>query len=313
MEQSEKLRLRLWESAPVPWSENDARPLLIDYKRDARPPLLHHVHRQSLGEMTLCVAAFEPNHGSLVSTAQLVVAIHKSAPYELTWREGRQKKTRVVRPGSVHITPVGNSTYMQWGEARPEVVALAIDQTMVLRIVDDAGMNPTAPLPTTLAVRDPMIRQLTEACEKEMTDLRANGRRFVETLITTLVTHIYRTYASAGQPGDAKGGLTPKQMSRVLAYIETHIREDIGVDDLAAIVGLSAHYFAEMFKKTIGVTPYRYVLNQRVERAKALLKQGKLPVAKIADTAGFSSHAQFSSHFRKIVGITPAQFRRESS
>ena len=294
----------------MPWTETDPRPVVIDYKREARSPLLDTVDRKSLGEMTLCAAVFAPNHGAIVSSAQLVVAVHKSAPYELRWREGHRNKKRLVRPGAIHITPVGVPTYMEWGEACPEVRALAIDQTMVLRIVENAGLNPATNLPTAFGIRDPMIRQLANACEKELNG--ENGRVFAESLITTLVTHIYRTYASSGQPIIVKGGLTPKQTNRVLTYVREHLSEDIGVDELAAEVGLSSHHFTETFKKTMGVTPYKYLLNQRIEKSKELLKQGKLPLAKIAELVGFSSHTKLSTHFRKIVGITPAQYRREA-
>lgn len=295
----------------MPWSENDARPVVIDYKREARSPVLHHIDRQSFGEMTICGAAFEPNFGSFITSAQLVVALHKSAPYELRWREIDKEKKRIVRPGTIHITPVGISTYMEWGDARPEIVALAIDQTMVLRIVESAGMNPATPLPTALAIRDAMIRQLVEACEKEMNGM--NGRMFTESLVTTLVTHIYRTYTTASQAIIVKGGLTPKQTSRVLAYVQSHMNENIGVGDLAAVVGLSAHHFTETFKRTLGITPYKYVVNQRIEKAKKLLKGGKQSVAKIAKIVGFQSHTQFSASFRKMVGVTPAQFQRQSN
>ena len=291
------------------WSENDARPVIIDYKREARSPVLQYRDRQTFGELTLCNAVLDRNYSSFLSTAQLVVSLHKSEPYELRWREGDRDKKRLVRPGTIHITPVGASTYTAWGEVSPEVFAIAIDQTMVLRIVENTGMNPTTPLPAILAARDPMARQLVEACEKEMSGL--NVRMFTEHLISTLVTHIYRTYTSAAQPIIAKGGLTPKQTSRALAYVQTHLSETIAVEDLAAEVGLSANYFTETFKKTLGVTPYKYVLNQRVEKAKTLLAENKNSVAKIASMVGFASHKQFSTAFRKVVGVTPAQYQRE--
>jgi AraC family transcriptional regulator len=133
---------------------------------------------------------------------------------------------------------------------------------------------------------------------------------FTESLVTTLVAHIYRTYTST-PPIIVKGGLTPRQTSRVLAYVRNHLGENISVEDLAAEVGLSSHYFTETFRRTIGVTPYRYLSNQRIEKSKELLRQGKHSIGKIAKTVGFSSHKQFSSHFRKVVGVTPAQYRRE--
>jgi hypothetical protein len=120
----------------VPWSEYDTRRVVIDYNKEASSPLLKNGECKSVGEVTLCDAMFEPNNGSFVATAQLVIALHKGAPYELRWHEGAKKKKRTVRPGALHISPVGVTTYMEWGDAQPEILALAIEQTMVLRIVD---------------------------------------------------------------------------------------------------------------------------------------------------------------------------------
>lgn len=297
----------------MPRTEPDrSRPIVIDFKRAPRAPLNQFVDRLCLGELTIGGAAFAPNHGSWIATAQLVIGVHRSGPYELEWREGALQKRRVVRPGMVHVTPPGSATYMRWGDACPEIAALAVEQTMVQRIIDDAGLNPNANVPIKLALRDPMIRQLAEACGREVIEFGTTGRLFAESLTMAVVTHIFRTYASGGPPLVARGGLTPKHTRRVLSYIADHLAEDIGVDDLAAEVGLSAHYFAETFKKTVGVTPYRYLLTQRIERAKNLLRDGKTPLAKIAEMVGFSSQTQFTAHFRNMVGITPARFRRDA-
>jgi AraC family transcriptional regulator len=78
---------------------------------------------------------------------------------------------------------------------------------------------------------------------------------------------------------------------------------------IADAVALSPGHFAHAFRQATGVAPHRYVLERRVERAKALLRQSDMPITEIADRIGCSSHSHFSVLFHRITGLTPRQFR----
>jgi AraC family transcriptional regulator len=79
---------------------------------------------------------------------------------------------------------------------------------------------------------------------------------------------------------------------------------------MAAVARLSAYHFARQFKAAIGLPPHQYVIARRVERAKGLLQAGDdISLAEIALHAGFSDQSQFCHHFKRIVGVTPRQFR----
>jgi AraC family transcriptional regulator len=79
---------------------------------------------------------------------------------------------------------------------------------------------------------------------------------------------------------------------------------------MAAVARLSAYHFARQFKAATGLPPYQYVLLRRVERAKQLLQGGgDFSLAEVAACAGFSDQSQFCRHFKRLVGVTPGQFR----
>jgi AraC family transcriptional regulator len=79
---------------------------------------------------------------------------------------------------------------------------------------------------------------------------------------------------------------------------------------MAAVARLSPYYFARQFKRATGLPPHQYVIARRVERAQQLLQiDGDLSLAEIAACAGFSDQSQFSHHFKRLVGVTPGQFR----
>ncbi len=90
-----------------------------------------------------------------------------------------------------------------------------------------------------------------------------------------------------------------------------HLAEDIGLDDLAAIADLSAKHFARAFRQSTGMPPHRWLIERRIDRAKALLMEGDLNLAEIALTCGFADQSHFTAAFRKSVGATPGIFRRD--
>ncbi|SMH62930.1 helix-turn-helix domain-containing protein [Azospirillum agricola] len=110
-----------------------------------------------------------------------------------------------------------------------------------------------------------------------------------------------------------KAQLPPRQLRRVIDYIEEHCSRPIRLHELAELTGLSTTYFCCAFKESTGVPPHKWQMRARVERAKALLT-GSAPgmtLAAAAAAAGFSDQAHLTRVFRRIVGTTPAAWLRD--
>ena len=110
--------------------------------------------------------------------------------------------------------------------------------------------------------------------------------------------------------GIPTGGLTRNNAKRVLEYAEANLERGLTLHELAEVAQLSTHHFVRMFKKTLGVTPYQYLLERRVERAKDLLRGKRASLAEVALSSGFGSQSHFTSAFHRVVGATPAEFQR---
>jgi len=82
------------------------------------------------------------------------------------------------------------------------------------------------------------------------------------------------------------------------------------LEQMATVARLSPYHFARQFKAATGLLPHQYVIMRRVERAKLCLQAGTdLSLAEVAAHAGFADQSQFSHHFKRLVGVTPGQFR----
>ena len=108
-----------------------------------------------------------------------------------------------------------------------------------------------------------------------------------------------------------KGRLSPAQLSQVLTFAHDFMQTDIGLVDLANLVHLSPYHFGRLFKQTVGVSPYQYLLQLRIEFAKTLIVGRTGPLSEIAYQLNFSDQAHFSNAFRKATGVSPRQYLRQ--
>lgn len=106
-----------------------------------------------------------------------------------------------------------------------------------------------------------------------------------------------------------RGGLSPAHLERALSTIESRLPAAIPVAELAASLPMSPFHFARAFKVSMGQPPHRFMLLQRIERAKALLDDGDDPISAISQRVGFKTTSHFTSVFRQFCGLTPARYR----
>jgi transcriptional regulator GlxA family with amidase domain len=105
--------------------------------------------------------------------------------------------------------------------------------------------------------------------------------------------------------------LTPLQQRRVTSRLLDDLAGDTSLSELAALCGLSRSYFIRAFKQTTGMPPYRWLLMQRVKRAKDLLRGTNMPIADIAVACGFADQSHLTRVFSKAFRISPAAWQRQ--
>jgi AraC-like DNA-binding protein len=110
-------------------------------------------------------------------------------------------------------------------------------------------------------------------------------------------------------PSSIRGGLPPQVARRIREYINARTSENITLEAMADLAGLSVFHFARAFRQSFGVPPHSYLLHRRIVRAQRLLQQTELPVSEIAVSTGFSDQSHFARHFRRLTGMAPGQAR----
>ena len=98
-------------------------------------------------------------------------------------------------------------------------------------------------------------------------------------------------------------------LRRAKDHVDRYFQEDLDLDELAKVAGVSKYHFARSFEATYGETPIRYLTRRRIERAQDLLRSANLTITEICMLVGFASLGSFSARFTQLVGETPTAYR----
>ncbi len=97
------------------------------------------------------------------------------------------------------------------------------------------------------------------------------------------------------------------EVKAISEFLENNYMENVTLDDLCKLTGLSKYYLLRSFTKQKGITPYRYLETMRIDKAKKMLEQGVMPID-VAFKTGFTDQSHFSNFFKKFIGLTPKQY-----
>jgi AraC family transcriptional regulator len=215
--------------------------------------------------------------------------------------------------GGLFLWPMHHSCSSRFQQSF-EVICLNLKSDLLTnRAAELLGVLQVELLPR-ISLSDPLILQIVLALKADLESCRPGGRLYAESMTNTLVVHLVRNY-SAHQPKSIhrSAGLSPLQLKSVIDYIQTYLDRDLGLEELAQIAQLSSHHFCRSFKRSTGFTPHQYLIRQRVERAKLLLKAGKMGILEVAMDCGFTHQSHLNRHFKRLTGVTPKVFSQQSS
>jgi AraC family transcriptional regulator len=211
----------------------------------------------------------------------------------------------------ISIAPARMPSFVRW-DGENQYLKIRVTHQFMRQVAGEAlEMNDDRlELIPEARIRDPQIEAIGKMLLTELQREQAASRLYVESLANILAVHLIRQYTTV-QPvlPSYEGGLPQRQLMQVLDYVDAHLHQDIKLADLAALLSISQFHFSHQFKQATGISPYQYLLQQRIERAKQLLKRSDLSIANIAVLCGFNSHSHLSKQFRQLTGMTPKAYR----
>jgi AraC family transcriptional regulator len=156
---------------------------------------------------------------------------------------------------------------------------------------------------------DARLAALMLAMRQEVREGCSSGRLYGESISLALLAYLAGTYANPRHAEPRTAALSPAQKRSVVAYIRANFTGNVSVSELAGLVHMSPSHFARVFKASFGVSPYRFVMQERIEGAKDMIASSKLSASQVATAFGFASQSHFVKVFRQFTGVTPKQYR----
>jgi AraC family transcriptional regulator len=227
--------------------------------------------------------------------------------------EDLQISVHLARSASIRLTEPAQPHAGGWTSGE-RVAVMLLTPELIAETADDVIVRGPLGFRSADHSGDRLIRELAHAIVTEFSApaFGANRRLYVESIGYTLAGHVVRTYADAPVRRFATDKLTGRQVQGLSDFVDSTLDQPVGVRDLASAVGLAPRAFADAFKRTMGQTPYQYVLHRRIDLAQRLLRSGQLPIVEVALRTGFANQSHFTSVFARLVGVSPARWRARS-
>ena len=239
------------------------------------------------------------------------------------WARPEQVLAMVLRPGSIEIG-VRRTELTEFRYAAGEMilphrhegkwVGLMNAPYLQVSISDGALMAASdgeVELPIYRKFADPRLRALVGAVHTETVAGFPSGQLFLDSIEQEIAVTLANGHAVRRRSVQVyRGGLGSGRIRRIKELVDAKMEEDLSLEEMAQSAGLSTAHFARMFRKSTGETPHQFVLRQKLERAKAMLRAPDTRVLDVAVACGFKTQQHFAQVFRDACGVTPTEYRQ---
>ncbi len=274
-----------------------ARPIMESLEGDW-PGLTIRTYRLAPGEVTLPAV---PDMYLQLQLSPAVTNVERIL--------GTKRQVARMSMGSLTFTPADQPAYWRWDNA-VDLLHIHISRDVVLRIADHkTAVARGVESLDHLGVWDTLLADIGRTIiEESQCPAWSQNVSYRDSLTRTLLVQIFRLFARTIEAKPARTS-DLRQIQRALDYIHMNLEKDLMLEKLASIAHVSAFHFLRLFRSDLGVTPHRYIIEQRISRAQILLSCTSLSLSEISRRIGFSSQSHFTRAFHEEVGMTPKVFR----
>jgi AraC family transcriptional regulator len=238
-----------------------------------------------------------------------VLCLHLGEPVPVSYRATHGERQGVRLHGQFCVVPATTST--RWILSAPaRSLLLRLAPGLVAETAESVGLRRAdAELAPSIHVRDPQVERIGWMMQAEAHDGYPGGRMFADGLATALAARLLALQTRPEPTASRPCALPPRLLRRVIEFVESHLDEDLTLAELAAVAGFSVSHFKPLFREAAGMAPHRFVLERRVERARARLLEGRGTLTEIALDCGFAHSGHMARAMQRILGARPSQIR----
>ena len=241
--------------------------------------------------------------------ANVLISIHVGAPAKLACR---RRHTGTAVHGDIDIIPANTPSRWEMQDENDTALLLSLPQGLLRSVANGSGLDPARlEIRNRFQVRDNELEALSWAMKREMESAYPSGRLYLDGLALAVASRLLARHSSvAKQIEEQNQGLGGRRLKQVLSFIADQLAEDLSLEQIAIVAGISASHLNALFRISMGTPVHQYVIQRRVDRAKTLLMRNGLSMAEIALAAGFAHQSHMARHMRRVLGLTPRALKR---
>jgi AraC-like DNA-binding protein len=258
----------------------------------------------------------EENHGLTepfpYEDAFLVALQIKEIPHHELWFDDRPVRVPPWEAGTTSFYDLKRNPIACLGSPS-HCLMFYIPRKVLDAVADDEGAARIDDLHYTpgIAVNDPTMRALSMTLLPTFEHPEGASRLFVDSVTMAVVAHVAQTYGGMRRiVRGVRGGLAAWQERRSKELIHANLNGEITATSLARECGLSTNHFSRAFRQSTGLSPHQWLLQRRIDAAKACLRDRDMPLSEVALACGFTHQSHFTRIFTRCVGVSPGVWRR---
>jgi AraC family transcriptional regulator len=240
---------------------------------------------------------------------ELVSQQHVSLGERPDWRGHLRPFSKY--PGTCNLFPDGVRPKLR-SFTQTDLIVCGLDPEFVEGVSEELASNPVAQLRLQIDIRDESLGHIMRLLENAAKSGQPSNNLYVDHLIYAFTLRLFSLEQDRQYTNFPQGALPAHKLRRVIERMNADLDIDLDLKTLAAESGYSRNHFLSMFRAATERTPHQYLLRLRIEKAQSLMKDRSLRIIDIAESCGFTSQSQFSRVFRRVIGVTPRQYRRDT-
>jgi len=264
--------------------------------------------------VTVSYRTFQAGTNTVEARPVHSIGIHLASPAQMIQKRDGQQIKRLFTPNDIVIVPAGMENYCSH-DAPIKGLYIDIMPETLAQTAQEVDLNPDVlSLQTTFGAMDPLLAQLGQLLLQEHTASQIGSDLYQQALQQQLTLHLLRQYTTRPltlADANITANDARQRISPALDLIHAHLADNLSLDTLATATHLTTYHFTRVFKQATGLSPHQYVLRERIEHAKVLLSTTSLSITEIAVEVGFNDQSHLHRHFKRTVGLTPRQYRKQ--